>query len=103
MWLLLVREPPADAPYWPGRRWLACLDALGWPSVWVLLVHQVSQPVGVFGLLVCATALLCALGRLRSAVSVNHRYRFTTLRWGRVTAALMLLGALLKLMLVTLG
>lgn len=31
----------------------------------------------------------------------NHRYRFTTWRWGRIVAALLLMGAVMKLMLPT--
>ena len=99
MWLWLVREPPADAPYWPGRRWLAFVDAVGWPGLWILMTNQVSQPVGLFGPFVGALVLLCALGRVRRALWVNHRYRFTTWRWGRIAITLMLFGALLKLML----
>lgn len=30
MWVLFARADPPDAPYWPGRRWLAALDAVGW-------------------------------------------------------------------------
>ena len=103
MWLWLVREPPADAPYWPGRRWLACVDAVVWPCLWIVMIHRVSQPVGLLGPLVGAVALLCALGRVRRALWVNHRYRFTTWRWGRIAINLMLFGALLKLMLVAPG
>ncbi len=103
MWLWLVREAPADVPYWPGRRWLACVDAVGWPCVWILMVHQAPEPVGLFGPFVGATALLCALGRLHRAFFANHHYRFTTWRWGRIAVALMLIGALLKLMLMTPG
>jgi hypothetical protein len=32
MWMLLVRSPPPDAPYWPGRRWLSAIDAVAWPG-----------------------------------------------------------------------
>jgi hypothetical protein len=46
-------------------------------------------------------ALLCSLSRLHRALWVNHRYRFTTWRWGRALAALLLVGAVMKLMLPT--
>ena len=49
---------------------------------------------------VAALALLCALGRLHRALCLNHRYRFTTWRLGRVVAAL-LMGMVLKLMLAS--
>lgn len=97
MWLLVAREPRPDAPYWPGRRWLAAVDAAMWPFLWALLFSHAPKPVGLVGPFVAAVALLCALGRLHRALSVNHRYWFTTWRWGRIAAALMLMGAVLKL------
>jgi hypothetical protein len=99
MWLVVAREPKPDAPYWPGRRWLAAVDAAVWPLLWVLVITHAPKPVGLVGPFVAAVALLCALGRLHRALWVNHRYRFTTWRWGRFAAALLLMGAVLKLML----
>ncbi|MCW5660129.1 MAG: hypothetical protein KIT60_20695 [Burkholderiaceae bacterium] len=97
MWLVVARTPPPDAPYWPGRRWLAAVDALVWPLLWVLVVRHAPVPVGVVGPVVAALAVLSATGRLHRAMWVNHRYRFTTWRWGRVVAALVVVGAVLKL------
>ncbi len=97
MWLLVAREPRPDALYWPGRRWLAAVDAAMWPLLWVLLFSHAPKPVGLVGPFVAAVALLCALGRLHRALWVNHRYWFTTWRWGRIAAALMLMGVVLKL------
>jgi len=57
------------------------------------------KPVGLVGPLVAAVALLYALGRLHRALWANHRYRSTTWGWGRVVAALLLIGAVMKLML----
>lgn len=34
MWLLFTRAPPQDAPYWPGRRCLAAVDAVVWPGLY---------------------------------------------------------------------
>ena len=99
MWLLVARAPPPDVPYWPGRRWLAAVDAAGWPLFWVVLVNHAPKPVGLVGPFVVAVALLCALVRLHRALWVNHRYRFTTWRWGRLAAALLFIGLVLKLML----
>lgn len=99
MWLLIAREPAPDAPHWPGRRVLAAVDATAWPLVWVLLFSHAPAPVGLVGPFVAAVALLSGLGRLHRALWVNHRYRFTTWRWGRVVAALLLIGAIMKLML----
>jgi hypothetical protein len=97
MWLVVKREPKPDAPYWPGRRLLAAVDAAVWPLLWVLVFSHAPKPVGLIGLFVAAVALLCALGRLHRALWVNHRYWFTTWRWGRIAAALLLMGLVLKL------
>ena len=99
MWLLIARQPAPDAPYWPGRRAFAAVDAVAWPLFWVLLFSHAPKPVGLVGPFVAAVALLCGLGRLHRALWVNHRYRFTTWRWGRVVGALLLMGMALKLML----
>lgn len=100
MWLLIARDPPPDAPYWPGRHLFAAVDAVVWPIAWVLLIGYAPAPVGLIGSFVCAVALLCGLGRLHRALWVNHRYRFTTWRWGRVAAAFVLIGLVMKAMLV---
>ena len=97
MWLLLAREPTPDAPHWPGRRLLAAIDAAVWPLLWALVISHAPNPVGLVGPFVMTVALLCALGRLHRALWMNHRYRFTTWRWGRVAATLLLIGAVLKL------
>jgi hypothetical protein len=97
MWLLVAREPAPDAPYWPGRYLLAAIDAVGWPVLWVLVFSHAPKPVGLVGPFVCAVAVLCGLGRLHRALCENHRYRFTTWRWGKIAAALLLMGAVLKM------
>ncbi|MDP1899283.1 MAG: hypothetical protein Q8K96_02360 [Rubrivivax sp.] len=99
MWLLVAREPPPDAPYWPGRRMLAAVDAAAWPLLWVLVFSHAPKPVGLAAPFVAAVALLFALSRLHRALWINHRYRFTTWRWGRIVAALLLMGMVMKLML----
>jgi hypothetical protein len=101
MWLLVAREPRPDAPYWRGRRLLAAVDALLWPLLWAVLVDHAPKPVGLMGPAVIAVAVLCALRRLHCALCVNHRYRFTTWHWGRIAAALLLTGLLLKLMMLS--
>jgi hypothetical protein len=100
MWLLVTREPRPDAPEWTGRRVLAAIDAVMWPALWVLGVWQLHGTVGSVGLVgpvVTAVAVLSALGRLRRALRRNRRYRFTTWRWGKLLAALWLMGAVMKL------
>jgi hypothetical protein len=97
MWLVVAREPKPDAPYWPGRRLLAAVDAAVWPLLWVLVFSHAPKPVGVVGPFIAAVALLCALGRLHRALRLNHRYWFTTWRWGRLAVALLLAGLVLNL------
>ncbi len=97
MWLLVAREPRPDAPDWPGRRLLAAVDAVIWPLLWVLLVRHVPGPAGLVGVFVTALAVLLGLGRLRRALWVNHRYWFTTWRWGKVLGAMLLIGAVMKM------
>ena len=97
MWLLVAREPRANAAYWTGRRWLAAIDAVVWPLFWVLVLGQIDAPVGIVGPKVIAVALLISAERAHRAVWVNHRYWFTTWRWGRIVGALMVIGMVLKL------
>ena len=101
MWLLVAREPTPDAPYWPGRRLLAAVDAAVWPLLWVLVFSHAPKPVGLVGPFVAAVAFLFALGRLHRALWVNHRYLFTTWRWGCIAVLLLLMGSVLKLTMPT--
>jgi hypothetical protein len=101
MWLLLAREPVPDASYWPGRRLLAAVDAVVWPLLWVIVFAHAPQRFGLVGPFIAAVAILCALDRVHRALWVNHRYRFTTWRWGRVAAALLAMGVVLKVILMT--
>jgi hypothetical protein len=100
MWVLIAREPEPDAPYWPGRHLLAAADAVLWPAMVVLLMNHAPAPVGLVGPVATAVAVLCGLGRLHRALWLNHRYRFTTWRWGRIAAALLLVGMVMKVALV---
>ncbi len=101
MWLVLTRAPLPDAPYWPGRRLLALGDAIAWPAGWIVLATHLPQPAGIVGPMVIALAALSAIGRAHRAAWQNHRYHFTTWRWGRVAFCLLLLGGVLKLALQT--
>lgn len=96
MWLLVAREPRPDAPDWPGRRMLSAVDAVVWPILWVLLIQRAPEPAGLVVPFVTALAVLLGLGRLHRAIWVNQRYWFTTWRWGKVMAAVLLIGAVLK-------
>jgi hypothetical protein len=96
MWLVLTRAPLRDAPYWPGRRLLAVADAVAWPAGWVALSTQLPLPAGIVGPMIIALAVLSAIGRMRRAAWQNHRYHFTTWRWGRPVVCLLLIGLVLK-------
>ena len=96
--MLFARAPPLDAPYWPGRRWWAALDALASPAGWIVAVMHAPTSTGLAGKVSIALALLIAANRLRRAIWRNHHYQFTTWRWGRVLGTFLLLGWLLKLM-----
>jgi len=97
MWLVVTRAPRPDAPYWRGRCWLAAIDALAWPLLGGLVLRQASMARGIIGPMVIALLVLAAMGRLRRALWINHRYRFTTWRWGRVVMVLLVAGVVLKL------
>jgi hypothetical protein len=97
MWLVVARTPAPDASYWRGRCWLAAVDAVAWPLVWVLALRQIPVGAGSVGSVLVLLAVLAMIGRLRRALRVNHRYRFTTWRWGRVVVVLLFAGAMLKL------
>ena len=97
MWVMIARTPAPDAQYWPGRRWLAALDAAGWPVVLVYVVLSVQQPMGVMKPVLVAVLLFAAMQRVSTATLRNHRYRFTTWRWARWIAVLLVIGSCLKL------
>ena len=97
MWVVFQRQAKPDAVFWPGRRALAAVDALAWPALWVLVVANAPLPTGVFGPTVTALAALFAVLRLQRAVLANHRYWFTTVRWGKVAVALIFIGMVMKL------
>jgi hypothetical protein len=99
MWILIAREPTPDAPYWQGRHLFAAVDAVVWPILWVLLIKHAPEPVGLVGPFASAVAIVCGLGRLHRALWLNHRYRFTSWRWGRIAAAFLVIGLLIKMML----
>lgn len=97
MWLLYARAPVPDAPCWPGRRLLAFLDAVVWPLVIAAFIGGTSLQTGVVGSLTLALCVLFGVRRCVRALWRNERYQFTTWRWGRPLAALLAVGAALKL------
>ena len=96
-WIVLERARKPDAAYWPGRGWLAAIDAIAWPFMAGLLLVQVPGRAGLFVPLAVAFLVLLGGCRLRRAVWLNHRYRFTACKVGRPVAALLIVGIVLKL------
>jgi hypothetical protein len=92
----LARLDP-DAVVWPGRRLLACVDAMAWPAAVTALVLASVHPTGIMGAFVLALAGLLAATRLHRALLHNQRYRFTTWVWGGRLAAVSAFGLALKL------
>jgi hypothetical protein len=97
MWILLSRSPPPDAPYWPGRRLLAALDALMWPSLWLAAIFCGPLAMGIVGIVATVGLILSAASRLQRALLQNERYRFTAWRWGIWLSLAASIGAVAKL------
>jgi hypothetical protein len=99
MWLLVTRESRPDAPYWPGRRWLAAVDAVVWPAHWGAALGHLQRAGGSFVPVAVVVLKLNALVRLHRALLENHRYRFTACRWARGLVGALALGCVLKVLL----
>jgi hypothetical protein len=97
MWLLFARAPPPDVRVWPGRRALALVDAVVWPAGLVALVLYAPFPSGVVGMSAVGICAVAMLRRAYRAVYQNHRYHFTTWRWGRRLAIVLAFGYAVKL------
>ena len=100
MWVFFARAAPPDSTYWRGRRWLAALDAVGWPTFWLTVLSHVPSRTGLAGAVLVTLAVLVGAYRLRVALWQNHRYRFTTWRWGRLLLGLLLFGLAMKYALI---
>ena len=96
MWMLFARAPLPDVPYWHGRRWLAAIDAVGWPCFAWGMLNQLPGSGGLVLAFAIALLVVSATRRLFTALVANHRYHFTTWRWGRNLAWLVAIAALLK-------
>ena len=97
MWLLIARAPRQDAAYWPGRRWLALLDAAAWPMLWAAAVIKAPFSTGLAGAVAVSLLVVVAARRSHRAILRNERYWFTTWRWGLALAGLAAVGAATKL------
>ena len=96
MWLLIARAPLPDAPQWQGRRILALLDAVFWPSFVAFNVSSLSNVLGLVGQVALAACAFVGARRAARAIWRNERYRFTTVRVAKLLAVLLAFGALLK-------
>jgi len=101
MWMLLVRPPQPDAPYWPGRRWLAAIDAIAWPGVAWYALNEIASTGGLVLAVAMALVSVSAARRLITALLANHRYHFTARRFARILIWMLVMGTLLKLWLPT--
>lgn len=97
MWTLIVRAPAPDAPYWPGRRLLAIVDAVVWPLACTALVIQLLPAAGIVGPTAIAIAAIWAAGRVRRALWMNRRYFFITWRLARWLSCVAVIGVVLQL------
>jgi hypothetical protein len=91
------RAPLPPARVWRGRRLLAALDAVVWPTLWIAGVLASPFGMGVVGASIFALACCAGFSRLWKAVNSNENYRFTILRWGRPVFGLLAMGAFLNL------
>jgi hypothetical protein len=98
MWILFARPPHPDAAYWPGRRWLALIDGLAWPSL-VLWVVAAAPIGGVVRVVAVSVTIGFAILRAHRALLLNERYRFTTWRLGVPLAAIWAIGVAAKVLL----
>jgi hypothetical protein len=97
MWVLYARAPTPNASYWPGRRRLALIDALFWPSLVAVGVSRIPMDSALVGQVVLALCALSALRRCARALWHNERYQFTTWRVGVALFGMLVFGAVLKL------
>ncbi len=96
MWVLYARAPAADARYWPGRRWLAFLDALMWPALFASAVASWPFSGGIIQPTLLAACTLVAVRRCVVALRRNERYQFISWRLGVPLTVLLTFGLVLK-------
>jgi hypothetical protein len=97
MWIFIAPRPQIEHHVWVGHRSLAVLDAIGWPFLFAAVLYRQAWAFTLLESVLTWGLVLLALGRARRAWWFNGRYRFTTWIWGRRCAALLLLGALVRL------
>ena len=87
--IVFPRRAIKEAADWPGRRWLAALDAVAWPGLLAFGILGAFNFTYDRALLLVGVALVWGLVRLRRAVFHTGAYRLTT--WWAAKAALGLL------------
>lgn len=92
----MTRKQRPDTVYWRGRRLLALLDALAWPTAWVAIILLSPYRLGLIGATALVLLMFSAMRRSRRALWRNHRYRFSTVKWGRLLLWAVLISAILK-------
>src|SRR4051794_18196771 len=88
MLIVFPRRIVLDAAPWPGRRWLAALDAVAWPVVlaFALVIGIGQQYANPYFVAIAAGGWVCL--RLYRAVFRAPAYRFTTWWVAKLVACL---------------
>lgn len=96
MWMVIMRAPNPDKPYWPGRRLAALADALAWPLLGAAGLLNLQHSTGLMGSFAVAACVFFGARRAAIALWRNGQYRFTASRVGAPLLALFAFGAILK-------
>lgn len=97
MWMIFARAPRPDARHWPGRRVLAMIDAVAWPTALAVGLMQLPVQTGAIEQVLLAACLMAGVRGGWRAVFANRQYRFTTAGVAGPLALLLAFGALLKI------
>jgi hypothetical protein len=95
LFVLRQRDAKPYMEYWPGRCLLAALDAAAWPTLGIVTAMRLPAHGGLVGAVFVAACVVAIAHRLRRAIWWNHRYLFTTWRWGRGALVLIVFGLVL--------
>ena len=97
MLIVLPFKPQTEAAVWPGRRFLAVVDALIWPALLAgLVIYYVPEKdIALRGVATAAFAL-AATSRLSRAVLRNEFYRFTSWQLAKLIFVLAWIGGCIQ-------
>lgn len=79
-----------------GRRVLAFVDAVAWPTAWATSVLGLSVSSGLASLFAVALCAVSALTLAHRAIAHNHHH-FSTWRWGHRLVFVLAIGYALEL------